>query len=185
MIDAFDAAFSNPEPPPRRKYDPAPPGVCRVEIIKADHKAVPWRATDANPSGNCIALRLRASADHGFVFVDLPDDKAWLRKVVAAAVGIAPDTLTPEQLAGREARVEIAHITTRNGETRAVVKKWLPAANNPQPAASNTATLTDAVDAWQRDDRQEKQQPRRAPPPPARRSPNAVPQIGVEDDIPF
>ena len=185
MIDAVDSAFSNPAPQPRRQYDPAPPGVCRVEIIKADHKAVPWRATDANPSGNCIALRLRASADHGFVFVDLPADKAWLRKVVAAAVGIAHDPLTPEQLVGREARVEIAHITTRTGETRAVVKKWVPLPAKPQPAASNTATLTDAVNAWVRDDRQEQRQPRRAPPQQVTRSPNAVPQIGVDDDIPF
>ena len=185
MIDAFDSAFSNPQPQPRRQYEPAPPGVCSVEIIKAEHKAVPWRATDANPTGDCIALRLSASSAYGFLFADLPADKPWLRKVVGAAVGIAPDTLTPEQLVGREARVEITHITTRNGEIRAVVKKWLPAAKEPQPAASNTATLTDAVAAWVRDDRQEQRQPRQAAPQQVKRSRSAPPQIGVEDDIPF
>lgn len=185
MIDSFDGAFSDSQPQPARRYALVPAGACRVEIVKAEHKAVPWRASDANPSGNCIALRLRASSDHGFVFADLPDDKAWLRKVVARAVGIEADELTAEALTGLQARVEIEHITTRAGEIRAVVKKWLPALNPQPPAASGTATLTDAVAAWVRDDRQEQGQPRRAPPPPVKRSPNAAQQYGADDDIPF
>lgn len=187
MIDRFEAGFDTPPAQPAplaRTYDLVPRGTCRVEIVKAERQALPWRATTENPAGECIVLRLRAAAGYAFVFVDLPDDKPWLAQHVARAVGVASNAVEAEQLVGLHARVEIAHVTTRSGETRAVVRKWLPSTSTPQPAASKPATLTDAVDAWHRDDRQEQRQPRRAPPQQVKRSPNAVPQIGA-DDIPF
>jgi hypothetical protein len=185
MIDRFDAAFGEPHAPhckPTRTYDPVPAGVCDLEIVKAERKTVPWKATEKNPTGSCIALRLRASSSYSFVFVDLPDDKPWLAQHVARAVGIPSDPLAVEQLVGLHAHVEVGHITNRNGETRAVVRKWLPSSTTPQSTA-HTPTLAAAATAWQAD---EKRKPPRQPPrQPAQRSRNAPPQIGPDDDIPF
>jgi hypothetical protein len=149
-----------------------------VEIVKAERKAVPWRATTDNKTGECIVLRLRAAAGHSFVFVDLPDDKPWLRQHVARAVGIEVDLCVPEELSGRQAHVEIEHVPTRDGRTKAVVKRWipLPAAAHPQSAGM---TLVDAVKAWAT------KKPVKTTPPAVKRSRTAVPRHGADDDIPF
>jgi len=152
MIDRFEAGFDTPPAQPAplaRTYDLVPRGTCRVEIVKAERQAVPWRATTENPAGECIVLRLRAAAGYAFVFVDLPDDKPWLRQHVARAVGIAVDQCVPEELTGRHAHVEIEHVQLRDGRTKAVVRKWLPARTPPPPPAQpqgGTATLIDAIE---------------------------------------
>ena len=170
MIDAFDSEFDAPQQPQSqaaRTYDPVPVGVCELEIVKAEHKAVPWKATEKNPSGNCIALRLRASSSYSFVFVDLPDDKLWLLKHVARAVGVDVGLCVPDELTGRRASVEIGHIVTRDGSTRAVVKKWLPGSTSPQHTG------------------QEADEKREPPRQPVKRPRSAPPQTGPDDDIPF
>jgi hypothetical protein len=183
MIDRFDAGFDAPpqEPPqPQRTYDLVPRGTFRVEIVKAERKAVPWRATTANPGGDCITLRLRAAVGYSLVFCDLPDDKPWLRRHVAAAVGIVPDMCVPEELPGRQAQVEIDHVQTRDGRTKAVVRKWLPARTTTvRPQAGGTSTLADAIEDWRNSN------PTKATPPAAKRSRNAVPRHVADDDIPF
>ena len=95
MIDAFDSGFSDPAPRQPRRYDPVPTGTCRVEIVAAAYRTVPWLITDDNPMGECIALRLRASSTHAFVFADVPADKPWMRDHVARAAGIEPARCTP------------------------------------------------------------------------------------------
>jgi|LakMenEpi03Aug12_release.lakeMendotaPanAssembly.Ray.scaffolds.fasta_scaffold585837_2 hypothetical protein len=185
MTDRFDAGFDAPQKEPAspaRAYDLVPRGTCRVEIVKADRKAVPWRATTANPTGECIVLRLRAAGGYSFMFVDLPDDKPWLRQHVARAVGIEVDLCVPEELTSRQAHVEIEHVQLRDGRTKAVVRKWLPARPTPQPPAQpqgGTATLIDAIEEWRND------KPAKTSPPAPRRSRNAVPRHGADDDIPF
>ena len=147
MIDAFDSGFSDPVPRQPRRYDPVPTGSCRVEIVAAAYRAVPWLITDDNPMGECLALRLRASSVHAFVFVDIPTDKPWVRDHVARAAGIEPARCTPSELVGKLVRVEISHVANRKGEIRAVVRKWQPA--HPQPGGRrDTATLTDAIREW-------------------------------------
>jgi hypothetical protein len=181
MIDRFDAGFDTPPQQPAqpaRTYDLVPRGTCRVEIVKAERQAVRWRATTDNPAGECIVLRLRAAAGYAFVFVDLPDDKPWLRQHVARAVGIDVDLCVPEELTGRQAHVEIEHLQLRDGRTKAVVRKWLPARTPPAPPAG-TATLVDAIEDWRNSN------PAKAAPPAAKRSRNAVPQCVADDDIPF
>jgi len=183
MINAFDEPFDTPaQPAPTREYQTTPVGVHVVEIVKADRNRLPWRVTAHNPHGDCISVRLRVSSEYGFVFVDIPDDLTWLRRRVATAVGIDGDELVPEVLAGRQARVEIEHITTRGGQTKAVVKKWLPMPR-PAPAATaqrpsdQTSTLVDAIEEWKR-------QP--PPRPTGQRSRNAVKRhTQGDDDIPF
>jgi hypothetical protein len=185
MIDRFDAGFTTPpqEPaPPARTYDLVPQGTCRVEIVKAERKAVAWRATTSNPAGECMVLRLRAAAGYSFVFVDLPDDKPWLRQHVARAVGIEVDLCVPEELMGRQAHVEIEHVQLRDGRTKAVVRKWLPARTPPPPSAQpqgGTATLVDAIEDWRNSN------PTKPTPPAVKRSRNAVPRHVADDDIPF
>lgn len=147
MIDAFDAGFSDPDPRPRRRYDPAPTGTCRVEIVSADYRTLPWLITDDNPRGECLSLRLRASSTHAFVFVDIPADKEWLRDRVAHAAGIEPARCTPDELLGRLVRVEIGHVANRRGEIRAIVRKWQPA--HPQThGRRDSGTLGDAIREW-------------------------------------
>lgn len=183
MIDRFDAGFDTPpapapSPAPGPGNSPPPPrGECVVRIVKAERKAVPWRASTGNPRGDCIALRLAASQAHALVFVDLPDDKPWLLDHVARAVGIERDLCVPEELTGKLARVEIGHYTARDGRTKAVVKRWLPTAAAPRRAATGaTGTLNDAVVAWSQSSE---------PSQPPKQSRNACPRYGAADDLPF
>jgi hypothetical protein len=181
MIDRFDSEFDTPpqEPAqPARTYELVPRGTCRVEIAKAERKAVPWRVTTDNPAGECIVLRLRAAAGSSFVFCDLPDDKPWLRQHVARAVGIEADLCVPEELTGRQAQVEIDHVQLRDGRTKAVVRKWLPARPTVRPQGG-TATLVDAIEDWRNSN------PTKAKPLAVKRSRNAVPRHVADDDIPF
>ncbi len=181
MIDRFDAGFDTPPQQPAqptRAYDLPPRGTCRVEIVKAERKAVAWRATTDNPTGQCMVLRLRAGAAYSFLFVDLPDDRPWMRQHVARAVGIPVDLCVPEQLTGRQADVEIEHVELRDGRTKAVVRKWVPASTKPAPQGG-TATLVDAIDAWRHSD------PAKTAPQAPKRSRNAVPRHVADDDIPF
>jgi len=159
MNDAFDSGFEEQPQHTQRVYDPVPTGQCRVEIVKAERKTLPWKVSDSNPNGDCLSLRLTASSAHGFVFVDLPADKQWLLEHVARAVGIAADQCVPEVLVGRQANVVIEHITKRDGGTRAVVKKWLYTISAPQA---------------------DKQRPDGV-----KRSRNAVKRLVADDDIPF
>jgi hypothetical protein len=179
MIDRFDAGFDEPPPPaPATGNSPPPPrGECVVRIVKAERKAVRWRASPGNPRGDCISLRLAVSPGSPLLFVDLPDDKPWLMAYVARAVGIDRDLCVPEELTGKLARVEIDHYTARDGRPRAVVKRWLPTAPSRRPAAPGaTATLNDAIDAWRASGN-----PRQPP----KQSRNACPRYGAADDLPF
>jgi hypothetical protein len=181
MIDQLDAGFDDKAKQPSnadRTYDLVPRGSCRVEIVKAEHKAVEWRASPANPAGECIVLRLRAAAGYSFLFVDLPDDMPWLRQHVARAVGIAADACVPEQLVGRQAQVEIEHVRQRNGRTKAVVKRWTAAPVAARPHG-DTATLAHAIGDWRRSS------PAKPAALAAKPSRNAVPRHGADDDIPF
>lgn len=181
-IDSFDEAFSKPQ---TRTYTLVPAGRAECEIKAASIGDVPWKVTDANPTGACLKLRLSAGREYSFVFVDLPRDKKFLFRALAAALGIQPGadgkvTLPePHELVGRTVFVEIEHFTTKRGETKACVRKWLPA-STATPSAPAPATA-----AWEHDARQEQRQPRPAPPQQVRRSPNAMPQYGADDDIPF
>jgi hypothetical protein len=179
VIDAFEGGFSYPDPRPRRRYDLVSTGTCRVEIVSAGYRTVPWLITDANPRGECLSLRLRASSTHAFVFADIPADKPWLRDHVARAAGIERARCTPAELVGKLVRVEISHVANRKGEIRAVVRKWQPAAAAPEhrQGSRDTATLTDAIRAWATGDSPER--------PRQKRSQNAPPRHGAADDLPF
>jgi hypothetical protein len=138
-IDAFDALFDQPQasPPETRATDYAviPQGRAEVEIVAAEIGDVPWKVSDANPAGTCLKLRMSAGRGYAFVFADLPRDRTFLFKALAAALGIAPgpDGKTslpqPQEMVGRTLAVEIGHYQTRQGETKATVRKWLPASN--------------------------------------------------------
>lgn len=181
-IDAFDSLFEQSQPQtPAPQYAVVPEGRAEVEIKAATVGNLAWKVSDANPDGTCLQLRLSAGRQSSFVFADLPRDRAPLFKALAAALGIASDadgkvTLPPpHELVGRTVTVEIGHYQTRRGETRACVRKWLPASTAAPPVAAP---------AWEHDDRQEQRQPQK-PQRPQTRSRSAPPDIGVDDDIPF
>lgn len=165
MIDCFDVGFeaSAPSPPQEpRKYALLPLGEHVVEIAAASVGDVAWKVSDENPRGQCLRLRLSGGREFGFVFADLPRDREWLFKALAVALGLEPgeggriSIGKPDSLVGRSARVEISHYTTRAGETRANVKKWLPvitAAIKPTsstraPAAPPRTPAAKAAAAW-------------------------------------
>lgn len=164
------------------EYQPAPVGEIEVEVVAASIGDVKWKASDENPRGECLRLRLTAGRDYSFIFSDVPLDWRSMLQAVRRATGVAGEQLRPEEFVGRRARVVLNHYTAKDGSTRANVTRWLGPAK-PEP----TATLTDAIDAWAK-----------AEPPgqPARRvddltsvsrrtSRNAVPKHGADDDIPF
>lgn len=181
-IDRFEETF-DPPAKPARHYDIAPVGEHIVEIVAAERRAVPWRATKANPAGDAMSLRLRVGS-YAFVFVDLPDDMPWFRRHLAKALGIEPDLVFyPDELVGRTVRVLLAHVQTKDGRTKAVVKQWVPLPLTMQqrcqrPAQREdapTATLLDAIDDWAK-------QPGTAQRPEAGRSRNAVKRYTTDDD---
>lgn len=137
IVDAFDQNFEQRSP---RTYTIAPQGNREVEIVAADIGTVAWKTSEKNPSGECLKLRLSAGREYGFLFADLPRDRRYLFKALAAALGLEPDadgkvTLPePHELVGRGVLVEIDHYQTRRGETKACVRKWLPA-TAAQPTA--------------------------------------------------
>jgi hypothetical protein len=144
MIDFFDSGFEQsqaPAPAPRRAYEVLPEGEHELEIVAASVGTVEWKATDANPEGQCLRIRLSAGPDFAFVFVDLPRDRSVLFRALAAALGMqtGPDGKVsigpPEALVGRTVRVATGRYTTRAGETRANVRRWIPAPSAAPPAA--------------------------------------------------
>ena len=150
MIDCFEALFDEPVPtvaqPERpRTYAPLPIGQREVEIIAASVGDVEWRANTDNPRGECLRLRLSGGHEYGFVFADVPREKKWLFKALEASLVIETATdgrmgIGPaESLVGRLVRVEIGHYRTKAGETRATVKRWLPAAPARQTRSSTQA----------------------------------------------
>jgi hypothetical protein len=151
VIDAFDSLFeestpSTPQPAPAREYEVLAEGVHDLEIVAASVGEVAWKASDENPQGQCLRLRLSAGRGIAFVFVDIGREKKWLFKALAASLGLEPgpdgrlSIGPPEQLIGRRVRVEVGRYRTRAGETRANVKRWLPAAPVPSTAAPASTT---------------------------------------------
>ncbi len=142
MIQFFDSGFEQPqETAPARDFEVLPEGEHELEIVAASVGDVTWKASDANPSGACLKLRLSAGRGFKFVFVDLPRDRAVLFRALASSLGLEPaadgkvSIGPPEQLIGRRVRVLTGRYTTRAGETRANVMRWLPATSAAKPAA--------------------------------------------------
>ncbi len=173
-IDTFDSAFDQPQPQTTTAtYTALPEGRAEVEIKAASIGNVSWKVTDKNPSGECLKLRLSGGRQYAFVFCDLPKDRPYLFKALAAALGIGADadgktTLPqPHELVGRAAMVEIGHHINSRGETKATVRKWLPV--DPPAAAAPQAPA-----------------PRRAAASVARRTEtHRIAPLMPDDDIPF
>lgn len=105
----------------------APVGEHVAEIIRAESRRLPWRVNSANPDGDALSLRVRIGAEFADVLADVPADLPWLRQRLADAVGIEVEACVPEQLVGRRATVLLDHVPTRDGGTRAIVRRWLSA----------------------------------------------------------
>lgn len=108
-----------------------PEGEQAMQIVRYDRGIVSWKVTEKNPSGECHRIRLQ-QGDRAFVFEDIPTTLARIVKGIEADIGVSLASSV-----GREVRVEIKHITTRAGETRAVVGRWL---TSTSPAAKAAAT---------------------------------------------
>lgn len=159
-------------------YQPAPAGPIECEIVAASIGDVAWKASDDNPRGECLRLRLRPAGNYAFVFVDVPLDWDRLLESVRRAADASSD-FTPEQFVGCRVRVVLKHYTAKDGTTRASVAKWLPAPVPVEPPRGDESpTLVDAIKSWER-------QPVRPATPRARPSRNAPPKFGADDDIPF
>jgi hypothetical protein len=121
--------------PEEREIVPA--GVHRATIKKAEERCVEWKKNDANPSGECLSLRLSVG-NFQYVFADIPSDKAWLARQLAEALGIvsADGTLriVPGDIEGEEIEVEFKHFTNRQGITKADVKAYVPKATQAAAA---------------------------------------------------
>ena len=150
-IDAFEELFNAqqaaPQPSASHAYTVVPQGIAEVEIVAASIGDVAWKVTDANPSGTCLKLRLSAGREHSFIFADLPRDKSFVFKALAAALGSVRSadgktSIGPvEALVGQRVRIEVGHYQTKAGEQRACVRKWLPpVAAQPTPPASEAVT---------------------------------------------
>ncbi len=145
-VAAFETLFDEPAPQtplPKPAYAVVPEGQAEVEIMAASVGDVPWKVSDTNPTGACLKLRLSAGRGFAFVFADVPRDKPQLIAAMAAALGLVRGAdgkarfPSPEELVGRRINVEIGHYQARNGETKATVRRWLPAASTT--TASTTA----------------------------------------------
>lgn len=159
-------------------YEAAPAGSTECEIVAASIGDVAWKASDDNPRGECLRLRLRPGGNYAYVFVDVPLDWGRMLEAVRRAADASSD-FTPEQFVGCRVRVVLRHFTAKDGTTRASVAKWLPAPMPVEaPRGDESPTLVDAIKSWER-------QPSRVTAPRARPSRNAPPKFGADDDIPF
>ena len=162
------------------QYEVPPAGEIEVEVVAASIGDVAWRASDDNPRGECLRLRLSAGRAFGFVFADVPLDWGRMLDAVRAATGVSSD-IVPEEFTGQRARVVLKHYTAKDGSTRASVAKWMPRAKRVSaPQGDQSATLVDAIKEWER-------APASAPRKSAVAKPsrNAPPKYGPDDDIPF
>lgn len=156
-------------------YQPAPAGMIEAEIVTASIGDVKWKASDDNPRGACLRLRLSAGREYAFIFTDIPLDWGRMLESARAAAGVNSDHV-PEEYIGVRVRVVLKHYTAKDGTTRATVARWLP---RPIPASGGEPiTLVNAVNEWA-----SQGEPRQ--PPAAKPSRNAVPRYGADDDIPF
>ncbi len=146
MVDAFDSGFDSPAtsaPTPAPEYAVLAEGAHVLEVVAASVGTVSWKTSEANPTGECLKLRLSAGRGYSFVFADLPRDRKFLFRALAASIGIQPGpdgkvSVGPaEGLIGKRVHVEIGHYKTRAGETRASVTRWLLAAV-PTPATAES-----------------------------------------------
>lgn len=116
--------------------DIVPAGVHVMEIRHAEEGANQWKECDQNPEGMCLKLRL-SCGDYKFVFHDIPQHLGWMAKQLADAIGVSGDgtvSLEPDDLIGREVKVEISHYTSKAGKISSVVKRYLPASSQPKKA---------------------------------------------------
>jgi hypothetical protein len=127
-----------------------PVGTHKAVIKKAEERCVDWKKSDANPNGECLSLRL-AVGNFQYVFHDIPNDKHWLARQLADALGIVPEDgtlrIVPGEIEGRDVTVDIKHFTNRQGVTKADVKAYLPAtgAAKTTPAARTPAAKVKAA----------------------------------------
>jgi len=140
-IDEFPADVHALRPEER---EIVPAGVHRATIKKAEERCVEWKKNDANPSGECLSLRLSVG-NFQYVFADIPSDKTWLARQLADALGIvaADGTLriVPGDIEGEEIEVEFKHFTNRQGVTKADVKAYVPKVTAPAAPPAKRQTL--------------------------------------------
>lgn len=123
-----------------------PAGVHAMVIIAAEEGTNEWKVSDANPTGECLKLRL-SLGDYKFVFHDIPKHHGGVARQLAAALGIDVDSqlaIEPNDLIGRTVSVEVVHYTSKAGKTSAVVKKYVvPEASKPgkRPAAKKAVPV--------------------------------------------
>lgn len=159
MVEFFDSGFEQPQAAaPKVEFEVLSEGEHDLEIVAASVGDVSWKASDANPTGACLKLRLSAGRGFKFLFADLPRDRAVLFRALASALGLEPGADgkvsigPPEQLIGRRVRALTGRYTTRAGETRANVVRWLPAtsaappATKPAPARCRTPSTKAAAE---------------------------------------
>ncbi len=161
------------------QYQPAPTGEIEVEIVAASIGSVAWKASDDNPKGECLRLRLRPAGNFAFVFADVPLDWGRMLDAVRKSAGVSSD-IVPEEFIGQSARVVLKHYAAKDGTTRATVAKWLP---RPTPTSDGKpATLTDCINEWASGSTTS---PAPAKQTTVKASRSAPPQYGADDDIPF
>jgi hypothetical protein len=144
MIDFFDSDVewsSGAAAPRAREYEVLAEGVHDLEIVAASVGPVAWKASTSNIEGECLRLRLSAGRGISYVFADIPRHRTFLFKALAASLGLEPGPdgkvrmVSQDELIGRTVRCEIGNYATKAGETRANVRRWLPAAG-PRSTAS-------------------------------------------------
>lgn len=112
-----------------------PVGEQTMEIVRYDRGPVEWKKNGKNPTGDCHRFRLRQGGRR-FIFEDVPATLTGLVKGIEAAVGQPLD-----ESVGVEVQVVVKHITTKAGEVRAVVEKWV----TPPATSKSTAKPAAAV----------------------------------------
>ena len=133
-----------------------PAGTHTLTIRSASEGPNEYKRSDENPEGLCLKLRLATDGNHKFIFDDLPMHLGWRAKQLAAAVGIIPVdgklTLRPDELEGQKVTVEVTHYEAKSGKVSAVVKRYLPAADNPEKTAAPRRTVAQKIVAALPDD---------------------------------
>ena len=108
----------------KRSMPLVPVGEHEVEVVRALIECVPWRRFPENPRGECLRLTLSAGAEWTVLQQDIALSNSGLLDVVADAFGVRRQSLDPDQLVGKRARLRVRHVAPREVPV-AIVERWL------------------------------------------------------------
>lgn len=129
---------------PTGEWPPPPDGRHAGEIVVAEERELSFKVSDANPSGNCLVVKVQIPKFQRVETI-VPAQMRWLVETICRAASVNPpkrgEDWSPGQLVGRQVVVEVVNGVGKSGKPYVRVDKWhagpapLPEEVKRRPAA--------------------------------------------------